>query len=372
MGEAARAAAGQHQAHGGAALDARQPRHVALQRGADVHVVGHRPARQPGVRALRALQAGGVQQHQDLGRLGQRAAAHQALLLDGVQRRFGLAVGQQQQFVAVAAHAVRPRRGVGVGQQQHEVVARLDLVEQHGDAPVGRGVAALAVRDAGCVQLRVHGGRIHHAHAADGRELARQCVAEAAQVHARTDGQQAQRHGALHGCRAGLQPLDDLARERDGHLRAARQQVLEHVLGQPHQHRVAHGHHRGGARRAGEQADLADDLPAPHVGHAALLAVGIAHVGAQPPADGDVHGLAGLALADQRAAAGHLHPLQVAAQQLQRLGLDAGQEGAQVFGEQFALVGVVGCGGHGAGAGGEAAHSGDGGRGWQWWRRRAS
>ena len=79
VGEAARAAAGQHQADRRAALDARQARHVALDAGAHVHMVGYRSARQPLPRAARRDGVRRMQQYEDLRRFGARRALHQAV-----------------------------------------------------------------------------------------------------------------------------------------------------------------------------------------------------------------------------------------------------------------------------------------------------
>ena len=162
-----------------------------------MHVVGHGAAVQPLLGAARALGAFRVQQYQDLGGLGKRGAAQQAVFFNRVDGGLGLRVGQQQQLVAVAAHAARPGRGLRVCQQQHEVIARLDLVEQHGDAPVGRGVGTFTLGNAGLVQFGIHGGRVHHPHAAHRAEVARQALAKGLQVHAAAHGQQAHGHRAL-------------------------------------------------------------------------------------------------------------------------------------------------------------------------------
>ena len=64
----------------------------------------------------------------------------------------GLAVGQQQQFVAVAAHAVRPRRGVGVGQQQHEVHAAIKAQAAGAAQGIDAGRGIGQIRLAGLAQ----------------------------------------------------------------------------------------------------------------------------------------------------------------------------------------------------------------------------
>ena len=62
-----------------AALDARQARHVPIERRPNVDVVGDGAPRQPVPRSLRALLVGRVQQYEDLGRLGASGTPHQVL-----------------------------------------------------------------------------------------------------------------------------------------------------------------------------------------------------------------------------------------------------------------------------------------------------
>ena len=119
-----------------------------------------------------------------------------------------------------------------------------------------------------------------------------------------------------------LQPLDDLPRQRDRHLRAAVQQLLESRLGQSHQNRIANGHHGGVARRIGVRAHFADEPPARHVANESFDAVIAAPVDAQAAADRQVHRVAGIALRHQGFAGGDFHPFKLFAQQGHRCAID--------------------------------------------------
>ena len=345
--QAARTAAGQHQAHRGAALDACQPCQVALQRGPNVQVAADRAPVEPGPRAARTGQFCGLQQHQDLGRLGMRGARDQALLLGRVQRRWPSGIGQQQQLVAVAAAKLRPRRGAGVAEQQHKLVAGLDLVKQHGNAPAERcalGADQAAVGGAGLAERGIDRRRIEHADAADATQFNRKAAAKVDRIDAVADRQQPHRHRPRERVALvlGLQAPDDLAREGQRELRAAGQQLIEMLLVQPHQHRVTDRHHGGRAGLVGVEAHLADDLAAPHLTHHVLAAIVVAHVGAQPPADREVHRVAGLTLLHQRLATGHLDPLEVLPQQRHRGRLHVTEQGLQVLRQQRVLVRLSG------------------------------
>ncbi len=115
----------------------------------------------------------------------------------------------------------------------------------------------------------------------------------------------------------GLQARDDAARQLDPGARLTLQQFQEGGLVQAHQYRVAHRHHAGRPRRIGVEAELADDLTAPHLAHHARSAVLARHVGTQAAAHRQVERVSGLALRHQGLTGRHLHPAQLLAQQRQ-------------------------------------------------------
>ncbi len=100
----------------------------------------------------------------------------------------------------------------------------------------------------------------------------------------------------------------------------SREQLVEVLLVQLHQHRVAQCDDGGGSRLARVQAHLADDFTARHLAHHALRTVFVAHVNAQPPADAEIGGIAGRALLHQDFAAGEFDPLQMLLQKGERRG----------------------------------------------------
>ena len=83
-------------------------------------------------------------------------------------------------------------------------------------------------------------------------------------AHARRDGDQAEGHRPVQQGAGtfGLESIDDLTGQGNRNLSTDREQLLELILAQPHQHRVADRDQRGRARLVGEQAHLANDLAA--------------------------------------------------------------------------------------------------------------
>jgi hypothetical protein len=152
-------------------------------------------------------------------------------------------------------------------------------------------------------------------------------------VHTGGDRQQTDRDGPCQvGSRlCGLKSLDDLARQRDRHLGAAGEQAAELGLVQPHQHRVPDRDHGRRPRLVGVQAHLADDLAARHLAHHVFDPVVVFDVGAQAPADRQVHRVAGIALFHQRFTGGDFHPLQVVPQKIQGVRVEVADKGLQVL-----------------------------------------
>ncbi len=341
MSEAARAAAGEHEADGLAAQQAREPRQVAIEPAAQVHVAGDRAPRKPLVRAARDARVGRMQQHEDLRRLDARRAALEAGLLRGVHRGRLRGVGQQQDLVAVTHAAARPRTGRRVGDQQHEVAGRLDLVERGRDglvAGVAFGRTGALLSDGA-----IHRRRVEDADAPEALEMRQQFGRERARGYAIGDRQHADddRRGQRTALVLRLQSTDDLARQRQRDLRAQREQSVELRLVELHEDRVAHRDDRRGARFAGEQAHLADHLAAADLADHPLGAALVAHVDAQPATEHQVAGVARLPLLHQHVAAGEFHPLHVLAQVLERHRGGVAEQPVQLFSEQHF---AVGCG----------------------------
>ena len=354
VSEPARAAAGEDEPDRAAAHDSREPGQVGRAVRPHVHVEGDRAPVEPGAGSARGSRVRPVQQHEDLGRLGALGPAVEALRLDGVQGRRGVRVGEQQQLVAVAGAPQRPRRRAVVADQQHEVVARFHPFEQRQQAAGGLIVRVVALGEALVRQLAVDGGGVEHAHAAVPGEVRRELRCERARVHACRDRHDADHHRLRElGPRLRVaQVADHLARQRDRQLRAARDQPVELRLRQPHEHRVADGHDGRRARLAGDEAHLADRVAASHLPHQPLGAVGVAHVRAQPAADREVHRVAGLALRQQRLAAGDRDPLEPPPQSVQHRRLDVGQDPGEMLRQQFVRVALAGGGGVHRGGGG--------------------
>jgi hypothetical protein len=85
----------------------------------------------------------------------------------------------------------------------------------------------------------------------------------------------------------GLQSPDHLPREGQRDLRVLRQQRLEVLLAELHQHGVAHRHHGRRARLAGEQAHFADDFAARQFAHHARRRAVFGNVDAHAAADAE-------------------------------------------------------------------------------------
>jgi hypothetical protein len=248
----------------------------------------------------------------------------------------------------MAGAALCPGRGLVVGQQQQEVVRGLQGVDLRADAAFDLAGAVVTLPGQarllqGLVELR----GIHHAHPgrlAVGtprlqRQLRRQALRQRGQVDAGRDRQQRQHHRPrqIGPRRLRLHAVDQLAGHQQRQPRAGRQQLVEGRLAQPHQHRIAHRHHRGRARLVGVEAHLADDLAARHLAHRALVAVVAAHIGAQPAAEGEVHRVARFTLLHQGVAAGHGQPVETLRQQRQGIGLERAQQGMEMAVKQFVL-----------------------------------
>ncbi len=319
-------------------------------------MVGHRTSRQPPLRTAGTPQVLRVHQDQHLRGLAAARTLHEVLRLGDMQRRWHGGIGQQQDLVGTAAAAQRPWRGPVVAHQQHEVVRRFDLVEMQCDASACIDVALLAAGDTGIAQHAIDFGRVDDVHRADCGKLCGQPLRKRPRRNARRNRDQP------HGDRAGtrvvrltrLQMLDDLTRQHDRQLRTRREELVELRLGKPHEHRIADGHHGGGAWLAGDQAHFADDLATTHLPSHARCSFVIVHVGAQPAAQHQVHRVARLALRHQRLAACHLDPFQALAKQAHCGGFDVAQVGSQVAVEKLVLMRLVhGFGGGQSGAGRE-------------------
>ena len=324
--EAARATAGQHQAHGLAAEQPRQPRHVGGQRGAHVQVAGDGAAVDPVAHAARRARVGRVHEDQGLGRFVAPRAIEQAGALHRVQRGRLRRIGQQQDLVALFQAQARPVAGLGIGHQQHEVVFALQRLQRHRLLPARQHLAATVAAIAFAIaRARNHAGRVDAAGAPVRRERLHQPLCEGRGVHAIADGQQRHRHRRRQGARLvlRLQPFDDLARERDGHLRVAGHERAELLLVQPRHHARADGHHGGRARRVGVEAHLAGELAATEFAHRARALALALHVHAQAAADREVGRITRLALGHQHLAAFQALPLHAVEHVAQRAFFDA-------------------------------------------------
>jgi len=220
-----------------------------------------------------------------------------------MQRHGRLRIGEQQNLVGVAHAGFGPGRWCGVGRQQHEVVLGLGIVE----------AGAHALRRVG-VRIEARGQRPQRNRAAMFGQPLGQCMRKAGGVDASGDRHQGDRRGAIAGGRPAIaaQPLDDLPRDGAGQRGTGCLQALEARRVQACQHGVAHRHHRGRTRFAGDQAHLADQLAAAHVAHRALGAFAIPHIGAQTARHHQIQCVTGLALVQQRLAARQRDALQPA------------------------------------------------------------
>lgn len=186
----------------------------------------------------------------------------------------------------------------------------------------------------------LHRARVQHAHAAEARQLLRERLRQGGAVHARCDRQQRLHDRCGKGCRCmlGLQAMDDLAREGHTDARLLLDEAHELRLVQPHQHRIADGDDRGGARRIGVEAHLADDLAPPHFAHHARRFAILADVGAQPAADRQVHRVTRLALLHEGLAPRHFHPGELLAQQREGVRIELAESLREEFAEQPVVV----------------------------------
>ena len=116
-----------------------------------------------------------------------------------------------------------------------------------------------------------------------------------------------------------------------------REQSVECRFAKPDKHRIANGHHRGATRLASDEAHFANDLAAAHFATGTRHAILVIHVGAQPSAEHQIHGVAGLALGHERLPAGHLDPFQAVAHDVECRGFDVLQVGLQMPIKQFVL-----------------------------------
>ena len=98
-------------------------------------------------------------------------------------------------------------------------------------------------------------------------------------------------------------------------LRAEREQLVEVLPVQLHEHRVAQRDDCGGSRLARVQTHLADDFAARHFAHHALRAVVVAYVNAQPPADTEIGGVASSPCSIRTSPSGQFDPLQMLLQE---------------------------------------------------------
>ena len=364
VGEAARAAAAEHQPDGVGALRAREPRDVRVARGPHVQVPRHAAGRTP-VQPLRGparhRRVIAVQQDEEL--LGPRdplLAAEQARLRGAGLGR-GAGIREQQDAVGHAQAPLAPLGSeVRVGRVDHRRVARLQLVERLGELAVAVAVRLAGVGDARHAHARLERRGGEQDGLAVRREARDEPLAERRDVDARGDGQQAQvGRPALRAPRgAGVaQPVDHQPRHAERHLRPGGEELLQVRPSDARQNGIAQGDHGRNARRAGEKGHLADRLAARDLAQdSAVRAVSrvgtrvaalrpAAAVGAQPPADDDVQVPVGVALAHDDLAAGHLDPLEERHQRGKHVVVHLAEEPAQPLGEQLRLEFGQGQGG---------------------------
>ena len=112
--------------------------------------------------------------------------------------------------------------------------------------------------------------------------------------------------------RLGFEPAREPPRESQDGLGMAAQQGLGLLARQPGDRAVAHRAHRGGPRPTGQDRELAQALPPPHLVDQHLLAVLVLADDHQPAAGDEVEAVARLPLAADHMAARDEEPLEIA------------------------------------------------------------
>ena len=307
VGKAARAAAGQHQADG--ACDSRcAPAAPCRDRARGGCARGRSPR---GVQATPACPLRAAAFRADAAAPGSRrprlrpAVPHQVF---GFGRRAAPAAASRRPAAATSSEPRQQRcvQGVGVSSPSSSTNSCAASISSSAAAPAGRRRRhRCSSRDAAVGEIVVDRRCIDDADPADCASCAAsRCANGPASTPPEIGSRpivtgRAARRSALR-----LQTLDDLPRQRDGQLRARRQQAVEVGLAQPHQHRVADGHH--GRRRGSPVMTLISPTiwPRPISRTARGVPSSSVHVRAQPAAQHEVHRVAGLALCHQRARRG--------------------------------------------------------------------
>ncbi len=337
VGEPARAAAAEDQPAGGAGDHPGQPPDVARPAGAQVVMVGHRPALQPPGRPRRPDR---VQQDEFAAQRagGQRPGFYRA------DRGIIPGRGRQQDQVRLAQAEPAPRRVLRVGPVNHVVVVAFHRVQPPGQfgpagvarCPLGRARAQLP-RDGVRVQLddRPRPRQLRHEPLGD---HGRRPCALARGGHGNGAGRRRRHFRPLKGEQPvhGQQPVD----QQPCHLDQQRRDPLDQgpERGHPQQQQVAvpdrsHGRRPG---LATEQGDLSHDRIAAQVVQDALAAAR-RHADPEPAAHHQVQAVSGVALPEDHLSGGHRHglklPGQLTAGRLVKRGeqRDAGQERVQVW-----------------------------------------
>ena len=259
-------------------MQARQPRHVALQGRAQVHVVGHRPPRQPGRGAARrsaappgAAAPGSRRLRRAPGRcirncvLGRRAAPAAAA-----------ASASSSSSSLLPAAALRPRRRArrrpssSTKSWRASSSSRCSAMRRCGLGVVGRARGHAGLAERGLEPWRRRPARrrpwpqlLRPAPSANAARASTPAViGSSAIVTGRASSERVCARSAGARMIWRVSAIDTCA------LLASR--CVEVGLVQPHQHRVADRDHGGRARLVGVQAHLADDLAARHLAHHAL------------------------------------------------------------------------------------------------------